>query len=51
MTGYTVMIARKQVIRLAMSVDQALRYIITGGVILPEQIESPAATAVKSLVR
>ena len=36
-TGYTLVVPRNEVIELPISVDQALRYIVSGGVLIPER--------------
>jgi uncharacterized membrane protein len=36
-TGYTITVARQDVIELGMSLDEALRYTISGGVIKPSR--------------
>ena len=35
-TGYTIAVPRREVIDLALSIDEALRYIISAGVIKPD---------------
>lgn len=47
MTGYTIFIAASRVVPLQMSVDEALRITMTGGVLIPpqERVEGPAEIA------
>jgi uncharacterized membrane protein len=47
-TGYTITVPRREIIELAMSIDEALRFIISAGVIKPDTelaLEGPADSA------
>lgn len=47
-TGYTIMVPASEVIDVPITIDQALRYLITGGVLMPEGHASPAKPGVVS---
>ncbi len=51
MTGYTIQVPRKDLITLSVGVDEALRYAISGGVILPPSQLPPLALKTKRLER
>jgi len=42
-TGYTVMIPRSELIELPITIDQALRYLVSGGVLSPEAVGAEQA--------
>ncbi len=44
-TGFTLTVPVEDVIDVAISIDEAIRYVITGGVLVPEGQAGPAATA------
>lgn len=50
-TGYTIQIPRSEVIRINITVDEALRYTISGGVILPPGQLPPLALKTKRVER
>jgi len=48
-TGYTILVPRKSVTPLSLSVDEALRFVISGGVILPPSQMPPLALKTRRL--
>ena len=50
-TGYTIQIRKSEVIHLSLTVDEALRFTISGGVILPPSQLSPIALKTKKIER
>jgi len=50
-TGYVIQVARSETLELAITIDEALRYLISGGVLKPEELPVvPAAGAGASVV-
>ncbi len=47
-TGYTITVLRKDAIDLAITVEEALRFVVTGGVLIPESQEITGAPRVSS---
>jgi len=45
-SGYTIVVPREEVIPLSMTADEALRYIITGGVVVPSHLLAASAAKV-----
>lgn len=50
-TGYTIFVAAAEIVNLDLTVDEALRTIISGGVLLPAQEQGQLSEASKSLLR
>ncbi len=47
-TGFTITVARSEVIDLPISVDEAIRFVLTGGVLVPPQQALPAADTIEA---
>ena len=48
-TGFTINVPASECVDVDMTIDQALRFVITAGVLVPEKLQMPAATGVPQL--